>query len=75
MDSENRTPRLTVRISRGAGDGPVYSVPWRDNQTVLDVVTEVQRTLVPSFPTPVRERVRFLCDDRQWQAALDLART
>ena len=52
MDSENTTPRqLTVRISRGAGDGEftVYSVPWRDNQTVLDVVTEVQRTLEPSL--------------------------
>lgn len=50
--AKNTTPRqLTVRISRGAGDGEftVYSVPWRDNQTVLDVVTEVQRTLEPSL--------------------------
>ncbi|MBC5766331.1 succinate dehydrogenase/fumarate reductase iron-sulfur subunit [Ramlibacter albus] len=48
---------LTVRISRGT-ESPqfsTYAVPWRDNQTVLDVVTEVQRTLEPTLS------YRFAC--------------
>lgn len=48
---------LTVRINRGTEQGEYadYSVPWRDNQTVLDVVTEVQRTLEPTLS------YRFAC--------------
>ena len=48
---------LTVRINRSmeAGDYSTYSVPWRENQTVLDVVTEVQRTLEPTLS------YRFAC--------------
>lgn len=48
---------LTVRISRGTGQGEYasYPVPWRDNQTVLDVVTEVQRRLEPTLS------YRFAC--------------
>ncbi len=50
---------LTVRIDRGAGDLPgemvTYQVPWRDNQTVLDVVTEIQRTQDPTLS------YRFAC--------------
>lgn len=48
---------LTVRISRGTEQGQYasYPVPWRDNQTVLDVVTEVQRTLEPTLS------YRFAC--------------
>lgn len=48
---------LTVRIDRGTDTGAYasYSVPWRDNQTVLDVVTEVQRTLEPTLS------YRFAC--------------
>ncbi|MFE8046970.1 succinate dehydrogenase/fumarate reductase iron-sulfur subunit [Brenneria goodwinii] len=42
---------LTVKISRG--DTPdaeaTYLVPWRDNQTVLDVVTEIQQRIDPSL--------------------------
>ncbi|WP_447918032.1 succinate dehydrogenase/fumarate reductase iron-sulfur subunit [Achromobacter aegrifaciens] len=53
MDTKNSTNQrqLTVRISRGTEDGTysTYSVPWRENQTVLDVVTEVQRTQEPSL--------------------------
>ena len=59
MDTKTSAPQrqLTVRISRGTGDGSLssYSVPWRDNQTVLDVVTEVQRTLEPTLS------YRFAC--------------
>jgi len=43
MDTKEPTNQrqLTVRISRGTEDGSfsTYSVPWRENQTVLDVVT------------------------------------
>lgn len=49
---------LTVRVRRG-DDGPghfvEYSVPWRENQTVLDVVTEIQRGLEPTLA------YRFAC--------------
>ena len=59
MNSDNPTNQrqLTVRISRGTGDGSytTYAVPWRENQTVLDVVTEVQRTQEPSLS------YRFAC--------------
>ncbi|MBB3011361.1 succinate dehydrogenase/fumarate reductase-like Fe-S protein [Cupriavidus alkaliphilus] len=42
---------LTVRIARGTGEGDfkTYEVPWRENQTVLDVVTEVQRRIDPTL--------------------------
>jgi fumarate reductase iron-sulfur subunit len=53
------TRQLTVRIARGSGPGESrfveYQVPWRANQTVLDVVTEVQRRLEPSLA------YRFAC--------------
>lgn len=58
MDKTSAERRqLTVRISRGT-DGArfsSYSVPWRDNQTVLDVVTEIQRTQEPTLS------YRFAC--------------
>lgn len=45
---EERPPsdRLIVQIWRGARDGAfqTFEVPARENQTVLDVVTEIQRT-------------------------------
>ena len=42
---------LTVRIWRGRADGALqtYRIPARDNQTVLDVVTEVQRRHEPAL--------------------------
>ncbi|OZI31036.1 succinate dehydrogenase/fumarate reductase iron-sulfur subunit [Bordetella genomosp. 10] len=42
---------LTVRIWRGAEEGgfATYQVPWRENQTVLDVVTEIQRRIEPDL--------------------------
>ena len=42
---------LDVRIWRGGDDGAfsAYEVPLRANQTVLDVVIEVQRRLEPSL--------------------------
>jgi len=48
---------LQVRISRGTTEPgfSTYSVPWRENQTVLDVVTEVQRRLEPTLS------YRFAC--------------
>jgi len=59
MSSETQTPQrmLTVRIHRGADEGELvtYSVPWRENQTVLDVVTEVQRQQEPTLS------YRFAC--------------
>lgn len=42
---------LKVSIWRGADQGEFvrYDVPWRENQTVLDVVTEIQRRIEPSL--------------------------
>jgi len=47
----NATSTLSVRIWRGGADGALrdYAVPRRDSQTVLDVVTHVQRHLDPSL--------------------------
>lgn len=55
--STDEQRHLTVRISRGSGAGEFssYQVPWRENQTVLDVVTEVQRRLEPTLS------YRFAC--------------
>ncbi|MEM1384105.1 MAG: 2Fe-2S iron-sulfur cluster-binding protein [Pseudomonadota bacterium] len=51
------TGTLTVEIWRGRDDGGLqsYAVPARDNQTVLDVVTEVQRRHAPDLA------YRFAC--------------
>ncbi len=48
---------LSVSLWRGATDGAyeTYSVPMRENQTVLDVVTWVQRNLDPTLS------YRFAC--------------
>lgn len=48
---------LTVRVWRGQEDGDftVYHVPRRESQTVLDVVTHIQRHLEPSLS------YRFAC--------------
>jgi len=56
-DQSTEQRQLTVRISRGTakGDFSTYSIPWRENQTVLDVVTEVQRRHEPSLS------YRFAC--------------
>ncbi|MDB5589626.1 2Fe-2S iron-sulfur cluster-binding protein [Enterovirga sp.] len=50
-------PDLSVSIWRGGADGAyrTYSVPSRDSQTVLDVVTYVQRHLDPTLS------YRFAC--------------
>jgi fumarate reductase iron-sulfur subunit len=50
-------PTLNVRIWRGAADGrfETFAVPRRDHQTVLDVVTYVQRELDPTLA------YRFAC--------------
>lgn len=52
-----RARTLTVRIARGTAGNEfsTYSIPWRENQTVLDVVTEVQRCLEPTLS------YRFAC--------------
>ena len=51
------TEELTVRVWRGgdAGDFVTYQVPARANQTVLDVVTEIQRHQAPDLA------YRFAC--------------
>ena len=48
---------LTVSLWRGADQGryETYSVPLRENQTVLDVVTWVQRNVDPTLS------YRFAC--------------
>jgi fumarate reductase iron-sulfur subunit len=42
---------LAVRIWRGGEEGHFqsYEVPWRENQTILDVVTEIQRGIDPQL--------------------------
>lgn len=59
MEPSTTTPQrlLTVRISRGTvgREFATYSVPWRANQTVLDLVTEVQRRHDPTLS------YRFAC--------------
>src|SRR5262244_48641 len=54
--SDSRS-ELTVSLWRGAQQGryETYKVPWRENQTVLDVVTFVQRHLDPTLS------YRFAC--------------
>ena len=57
-DQTNSKPdTLHVRVWRGAQDGHFdeFSVPMRENQTVLDVVTEIQRHQDPSLS------YRFAC--------------
>src|ERR1700748_3625189 len=48
---------FTVKVWRGDRDGEfqTFTVPARQNQTVLDVVTEIQRTLDPTLS------YRFAC--------------
>ncbi len=49
---------LTVRVARGKGDGgslQTFKVPLRENQTVLDVVTWIQRHAEPALS------YRFAC--------------
>ncbi|HSF95549.1 MAG TPA: 2Fe-2S iron-sulfur cluster-binding protein [Thermohalobaculum sp.] len=60
MTGESPSPQdreLTVRLWRGAEEGALvtYRVPLRENQTVLDVVTEVQRRHAPDLA------YRFAC--------------
>jgi len=51
------TQTLTVRVWRGreAGEFTTYELPRQENQTVLDVVTHIQRKLEPSLS------YRFAC--------------
>jgi len=57
MNTGSGGKTLEVQIWRGGTDGAfeTFSVPRRDNQTVLDVVTEVQRHHVPDLA------YRFAC--------------
>ena len=67
---------LRVRIWRGAAAGAFesYDVPRQASQTVLDVVTHVQRYVDrPFIPLRVsRRHVRVVRDDGQRQGALDV---
>ena len=56
-DAANKGGELTVRVWRGAEVGAfaTYLVPARANQTVLDVVTEIQRYHAPDLA------YRFAC--------------
>lgn len=51
------TETLTLSVWRGGAEGAfqAFRVPWRENQTVLDAVTYVQRTLDPTLA------YRFAC--------------
>jgi fumarate reductase iron-sulfur subunit len=51
------SPTLTVRVWRGRDQGAftAYEVPRQDHQTVLDVVTHIQRRLAPDLS------YRFAC--------------
>ena len=59
MDVSETQPERSLRVDvwRGGKDGAfsTYSVPWRENQTVLDVVTEIQRHHEPALA------YRFAC--------------
>lgn len=56
-DAISGTGELTVRVWRGGDEGEfaTYRVPARANQTVLDVVTEIQRHQAPDLA------YRFAC--------------
>ncbi|MEO1066276.1 MAG: 2Fe-2S iron-sulfur cluster-binding protein, partial [Pseudomonadota bacterium] len=56
-DDTTNAQTLTVRVWRGGKDGGLvdYEVPARENQTVLDVVTEIQRHHEPALT------YRFAC--------------
>jgi len=55
--TEKETKQLHVRIWRGKEDGKFtsYRIPARENQTVLDIITEVQRVHEPGLA------YRFAC--------------
>ncbi|MFP4538751.1 MAG: succinate dehydrogenase/fumarate reductase iron-sulfur subunit [Dichotomicrobium sp.] len=55
--TDNATRHLRVDVWRGGKNGAFssYTVPWRENQTVLDVVTEIQRHHEPALA------YRFAC--------------
>src|SRR5208337_3754512 len=55
--SSNMTAQLQVQVWRGGADGGYqrFDVPRRDAQTVLDVVTYIQRRLDPTLA------YRFAC--------------
>ena len=57
MDAVRNSGELTIRVWRGAevGEFATYRVPARANQTVLDVVTEIQRHQAPDLA------YRFAC--------------
>ena len=67
----------SVRVWRGTGEGAFrrYEVPASQNQTILDLVTYIQRVARPVARLPLRlpgRDVRLLRHDREWAAALDL---
>src|SRR5262249_62057254 len=53
----NEPPTLSVEVWRGAATGAfqTFTVPRRQNQTILDVVTEIQRDQDPTLS------YRFAC--------------
>lgn len=56
-DPSSKQRQLVVRIARGTKktQWSTYSIAWRENQTVLDVVTQVQRRHEPTLS------YRFAC--------------
>ena len=68
---------IEVSLWRGKEEGryETFQVPQRENQTVLDVVTWVQRNADPTLVLPLRlprRHVRQLRHDRERPPALDL---
>ena len=56
---------VRVRLWRGGADGALrdYDVPRRPSQTVLDVVTHMQRHVDPDARLPL-SRAAWACADR-----------
>lgn len=49
MTTESKTLNVTIWRGKDDGEFKTYTIPRRENQTVLDVVTEVQRSADPAL--------------------------
>src|SRR5690554_4061318 len=49
MSTSEKTLKVTIWRGKEEGEFKTYEIPRRENQTILDVVTEVQRTVEPSL--------------------------
>lgn len=49
MSTESKALKVTIWRGKDEGEFKTYTIPRRDNQTILDVVTEVQRSVEPAL--------------------------